>query len=110
MATRARPQLPRRFDFSARPAYSPAPASVVVLETHMSYVFLAGDNVYKLKKPVRYSFLDFSTIDAREHNCREEVRLNRRLAADVYLGVAPLTYSAEGGMALGGDDAVDWLA
>jgi aminoglycoside phosphotransferase family enzyme len=91
-------------------AYAHAPASVVVLETHMSYVFLAGDKVYKLKKPVRYPFLDFSTIKAREENCREEVRLNRRLAADVYLGVVPLTCSASHGLALGGDgEAVDWL-
>lgn len=91
-------------------AYADAPASVVVLETHMSYVFLAGDKVYKLKKPVRYPFLDFSTIRAREDNCREEVRLNRRLAADVYLGVIPLTYDAPRGLALGGGgDVVDWL-
>lgn len=91
-------------------AYAHAPASVVVLETHMSYVFLAGDKVYKLKKPVRYPFLDFSTINAREANCREEVRLNRRLAVDVYLGVVPLTFSASRGLALGGDgEAVDWL-
>lgn len=95
---------------SAPDAYADAPASVGVLETHMSYVFLAGDRVYKLKKPVRYPFLDFSTIEARERNCREEVRLNRRLAADVYFGVVPLTYGAAHGLALGGDgEAVDWL-
>lgn len=95
---------------SAPDAYADAPASVVVLETHMSYVFLAGDKVYKLKKPVRYPFLDFSTVKAREHNCREEARLNRRLAADIYLGVVPLTLSAAHGLALDGDgEAVDWL-
>ncbi|MFA6206151.1 MAG: hypothetical protein WC689_08065, partial [Methylocystis sp.] len=78
------PSIAEKVRFLSAPgAYAPAPASVAVLETHMSYVFLAGDKVYKLKKPVRYPFLDFSTIDAREHNCREEVRLNRRLAADV---------------------------
>ncbi|TLG78252.1 hypothetical protein FEV16_06060 [Methylocystis sp. B8] len=83
---------------------------MVVLETHMSYVFLAGDRVYKLKKPVRYPFLDFSTIKARENNCREEVRLNRRLAADVYLGIVPLTYRVSRGLSLDGDGAVvDWL-
>lgn len=91
-------------------AYPHAPSTVNVVETHMSYVFLAGDKAYKLKKPVRYPFLDFSTLDARERNCREEARLNRRLAADVYLGVLPLTYSAAHGLALGGDGAiVDWL-
>lgn len=95
---------------SAASSYPHAPLSVSVVETHMSHVFLAGDKVYKLKKPVRYPFLDFSTLAARERNCREEARLNRRLAADVYLGVLPLTYDARGGLALGGDGAiVDWL-
>lgn len=51
-----------------------------VIETHMSWVFLGTDSVLKLKKPVRTEFLDFSTLAAREFNCREEVRLNRRLS------------------------------
>jgi len=105
------PSIADKVGFLGAPgAYAHAPGSVVVLETHMSYVFLAGDKVYKLKKPVRYPFLDFSTIKAREENCREEMRLNRRLAADVYLGVVPLTYDARRGLALGGDgETVDWL-
>lgn len=75
----------------------------------MSYVFLAGARAYKLKKPVRYPFLDFSTIEARAQDCRAEVRLNRRLAPDVYLGVLPLT-ADDGRLALGGrGEAVDWL-
>lgn len=91
-------------------AYPDAPEPVSVVETHMSYVFLAGDRVYKLKKPARFPFLDFSTIAARERNCREEARLNRRLAPDVYLGVVPLTFDATRGLALDGDGAVvDWL-
>ena len=57
----------------------------------MSLVFLAGDHAYKLKKPAHLPFLDFSTLTLREHFCREEVRLNRRLAPDVYLGVLPVT-------------------
>ncbi|MEF3366174.1 hypothetical protein V3H18_06440 [Methylocystis sp. 9N] len=104
-----------RFLSEAR-AYPDAPTPVSVVETHMSYVFLAGDRVYKLKKPVRFPFLDFSTIAARERNCREEARLNRRLAADVYLGVVPLTFDATRGFALDGDGdgdgdgaVVDWL-
>lgn len=60
-------------------------------ETHMSWVFPAGDRVYKLKKPVRFPYLDFSTVERREHACRADLRLNRRLEPDVYLGVAPLT-------------------
>ena len=86
-----------------------------VIETHMSWVFLAADRVLKLKKPVRTPLLDFSTLEAREFNCREEVRLNRRLAPDVYLGVVPLLAPPEGGLTVGSVDApgpgtvVDWL-
>lgn len=60
------------------------------IETHMSWVFLAGDRVLKLKKPVRFPFLDFSTLQAREFYCREELRLNARLAPGVYLGLLAL--------------------
>lgn len=59
-----------------------------VAETHVSTLFFVGDRVYKLKKPVKMDFLDFSTVETREHACRREVELNRRLAPDVYLGVA----------------------
>src|SRR5688572_15403440 len=59
-----------------------------VAETHISVLFFAGDRVYKLKKPVRTPFLDFSSPEARRRACMREVELNRRLAPDVYLGVA----------------------
>jgi uncharacterized protein len=95
---------------SSREAYAYRPQAVVVKETHMSWVFVAGDRVYKLKKPVHYPFLDFRSIEARQKNCREEVRLNRRLAPDIYLGVVPLTIDAKGRLAVAGQgDAVDWL-
>jgi uncharacterized protein len=91
-------------------AYPDAPERVEAVETHMSWVFLAGAFVYKLKKPVRYDFLDFSTPEARLRDCEEEVRLNRRLAPDVYLGVLPLTIARNGGLRLGEEGApVDWL-
>lgn len=67
--------------------YPHGPAAVQLVQTHISFVFLAGDAVYKVKKPVRFSFLDFSTPGRRRHFCHEEVRLNRRLAPDVYRGV-----------------------
>jgi hypothetical protein len=57
-------------------------------ETHISWVLLAGEYAYKIKKPVKFSFLDFSTLEKREYFCNEEVRLNRRLAPETYLGVA----------------------
>lgn len=94
-------------------AYPHSPARVEHIETHISHVFLADDLVYKLKKPVRYDFLDFSSLEKREHACREEVWLNRRLASQTYLDVAPIVRSSEGTLAIGGEgdkgDVVDWL-
>jgi aminoglycoside phosphotransferase family enzyme/predicted kinase len=76
--------------------------------THASRVFLIGEHVWKLKRPVDFGFLDFRTLEARRHFCEEEVRLNRRLAPGVYLGVVPVHDSPEG-PALGGDGPiVDW--
>ncbi len=70
--------------------YPHHPERVEMFQTHISPVFLAGDEVYKLKKPVRFSFLDYSTLAQRHHYCQEEVRLNHRLAPTVYLGVVPV--------------------
>ncbi len=83
---------------------------VDIRETHMSWVFLTDDHVYKLKKPVRLPHLDFSTLEAREHNCRTEVHLNRRLADGIYLGVVPVTMDETGRPQLDGTgQIVDWL-
>lgn len=68
-----------------------------VRETHIGVVFLVGDRVYKLKKPVDMGFLDFSTRERRLVVCRREVELNRRLAPDVYLGVATVS-DVDGGL------------
>lgn len=75
--------------------YPDRPDTVDVIQTHISVVFLAGDFVYKLKKPVKFSFLDYSTLSSREFYCHEEVRLNRRLAPTVYLGVVPVLQVGE---------------
>jgi hypothetical protein len=80
--------------------YPDAPVSVDVVESHISWVFLAGDRAFKLRKPVVFPFLDYGTADRRRHLCEEEVRLGRRLAPDLYLGVRPLMRS-NGGWALG---------
>jgi hypothetical protein len=88
----------------ADPAFYPhAPAGVEHVQTHISHVFLAGPYVYKLKKRVRFSFLDFGTQELRRHFCEEEVRLNARLAPGIYLGVLPVTRTAAGVLALAGD-------
>ena len=90
-------------------AYPGHGGTVGVRETHMSWVFFVGERVYKLKKPVRFSYLDFSTLAHREIACRAEYALNRALARDVYLSVVPLV-RREGRLALGGDgQVVDWL-
>jgi aminoglycoside phosphotransferase family enzyme/predicted kinase len=67
--------------------YPHRPDSVELRQTHISYILLAGDRVYKVKKPVRFVFLDYSTLEKRRHFCHEEIRLNRRLAPAVYLDV-----------------------
>lgn len=93
-----------------RSSYPHRPANVDTKETHTSWLFLANNLVYKLKKPLRYDFLDFSTVQARRCNCEEEVRLNRRFSPEVYLGTEALTMGASGGLRLGGCGApVDWL-
>jgi aminoglycoside phosphotransferase family enzyme len=90
-------------------AYPRPPREVLCKQTHMSWVFLAGDKVYKLKKPVRFPYLDYSTLAKREMNCRAEVALNRRLAPEVYERVVPLTLSPQGLAIDGAGDVVDWL-
>jgi aminoglycoside phosphotransferase family enzyme/predicted kinase len=91
------------------PAAYPGPVQAVeVRQTHISAVFLAGPHAYKVKKPVNPGFLDFTTLERRRHFCDEEVRLNRRLAPDVYLGVVPVIRAGPG-VRLGGEgEAVEW--
>ncbi|MGE0081219.1 MAG: hypothetical protein AB7U81_07975 [Thiohalomonadaceae bacterium] len=103
--------LDAKVAFLRRPeAYPDGPARVDAVETHISWVFLTRRFAYKLKKPVRQPYLDFRTLDARHQDCLEEVRLNRRLAGDVYLGVLPLSLSPGGQLNLHGEGrTVDWL-
>lgn len=90
--------------------YPDRPQRVEAIETHMSWVFLTERFAYKLKKPVRYDFLDFSTLDARQKDCEWEVSLNRRLAGQVYLGTMPLTIQEDDDLQLNGEGrVVDWL-
>ncbi|GGE54270.1 hypothetical protein GCM10007421_30910 [Halopseudomonas oceani] len=80
-----------------------------LIETHISWVLLTGDYVYKVKKPVNFGFLDFSTLAQREHFCREEVRLNRRLAPELYLGVVPVTGSEQAPVIGGDGQAIEYM-
>lgn len=83
---------------------------VEAIETHMSWVFLTDAYAYKLKKPVRQDVFDFRSLAARRHYCEEELRLNRRLAPDVYLGIDALSIDRLGRLHLGRHGTVvDWL-
>ena len=80
--------LPPLVEAMLRPGFYPdSPAQVELKQTHISYVFVAGDFVYKVKKPVHFAFVDCSRLAQRFHYCCEEVRLNARLSPSVYLGV-----------------------
>ncbi len=105
------PGIEEKVAFLSRPEVYPIPTQrVETKETHMSWVFLTDTQAWKLKKPVHRDYFDLSTPAARHRNCREEVRLNRRLAPDVYLGIVSLTIDELGNMHLDGQgEAVDWL-
>ena len=82
---------------------------VTRIDTHAAAVFLAGDKALKVKRPVRYSFLDYSTLPLREAACRAELAANAPFASALYLGVVPITRTAAGTLRLGGDgEVVEW--
>lgn len=84
-----------------RPQAYPHPVDTVqLLETHISWILLAGEYAYKIKKPVDFGFLDFSTLEKRHFFCNEELRLNRRFAPELYLDVVPITSQP---VSIGGD-------
>jgi aminoglycoside phosphotransferase family enzyme len=71
--------------------YPDHPRTIKFIETHISLIFLTGSHVYKVKKPVDFGFLDFTTLGKRKYFCEQEVKLNRRLSPDLYLGVTRIT-------------------
>ncbi|RKR07262.1 hypothetical protein C7446_0071 [Kushneria sinocarnis] len=87
----------------------PHPVSGVSLrETHISWVLLAGEHAYKIKKPLDFGFLDFSTLAKRRHFCEEEIRLNSRLASNIYLEAVPITGSPEAPRINGAGEAFEY--
>lgn len=93
----------------SNPATYGVDGTVEVIETHMSWVFLAGDEVYKIKKRIRLAFADYRELAARRLNCRREVEINQELAPGVYLRLASLTREPDGNVALDGSGKViDW--
>jgi uncharacterized protein len=102
-------ELPELIEALSAPAAYPHPVDkVVVLQTHISVVFLAGPYVYKIKKPVNLGFLDFSNLARRRHFCAEEIRLNRRLAPHVYLGLVPIVGMTKGALIGGAGEPIEW--
>jgi aminoglycoside phosphotransferase family enzyme len=84
------------------------------IDTHGAVVFLAGERAYKLKRAVKFPYMDFSTATRRAAMCAAEIEINRQLAPEVYLGVAAVRRLADGSFALGepgkpAGDAADWL-
>ena len=85
-------------------------APVERIETHGAIVFLAGERAYKIKRAVRYPYLDFSTLEKRHAACAAELRLNRRTAPSLYLDLRPVTRRSDGRLALGGEgEPVEWV-
>ncbi len=82
-------------------AYPEAVAHVRLVQTHISSLLFTGDHVYKVKRPVNYGFLDFTTLAKRRYYCRQELSLNRRLSPDVYLGVVEIR-EQDGRLSIGG--------
>ena len=99
--------LPAHVEALQQPgAYPDAPPDVELVQTHISYVFLAGDEVYKLKKPVNLGFADFTTLEKRREACEAEVRLNRRgCPGSIYVGVEAVTREGHG-YRIGGDGEI----
>jgi uncharacterized protein len=85
--------LPSLIQQMMQPGFYPHPVTepIQLIQTHISYVLLTGDYAYKVKKPVNFGFLDFSTLELRQHFCEEELRMNQRSAPEIYLEVLPIT-------------------
>ena len=78
-------------------------------ETHISLIFLAGPEAWKIKRPVRFAYLDFTTLERRHAACMREIEVNRRFARDIYLDCVPITRSPRGGLQFAGSgEIVEW--
>jgi aminoglycoside phosphotransferase family enzyme len=101
----------RRLRWPCKPSsYRERTHDVSLIETHISWVFLTDRFAYKLKKPVRFEFVDFCDVEARHKSSQAEVQLNRRLTSNVYLAVVPVVRDQENRFQLGGaGEVVDWV-
>ncbi len=98
---------PERLESLLQPERYPETTTTVRhLQTHISHLFLTDQHVYKVKKEVDFGFLDFTSLEKRRYFCHEELRLNRRLSPDIYLGVVELRDDGAGGLSFSGEGAV----
>ncbi|HEY9699752.1 MAG TPA: AAA family ATPase [Trichocoleus sp.] len=102
--------LPALIQQMLQPEFYPHPVQtpIQLIQTHVSYVFLTGDYAYKVKKPVNFGFLDYSTLEKRHFFCQEELRLNQRGAAELYLEVLPVSQT-EHGFEFGNAEPIDYV-
>jgi aminoglycoside phosphotransferase family enzyme/predicted kinase len=109
MSSHSRSSRPALIDGLLDAAAYPHPATAPrLIETHISWVILAGDYAYKIKKPLNLGFLDFSTLERRRQFCDEELRLNRRLAPDIYLARVAISGSPQSPSIGGAGPAIEW--
>ncbi|MEJ2117605.1 MAG: hypothetical protein P8Y36_06760, partial [Alphaproteobacteria bacterium] len=91
-------------------AYGGETSEVIRIDTHCASVFLSGNRAYKLKRAVKFPYLDYSTLSKREEFCKREMMINRLTSPQLYLAVVPVTREESGGLAIdGGGVPVDWL-
>jgi uncharacterized protein len=101
--------LPPIVEALVRPeAYPDRPRKIELVQTQMSFVFLAGEYVYKIKKPVNLGYLDYTTLEKRHWFCQQEVKLNRRLCDQVYVAVVPVVKEEGGFRVEGGGKAIEY--
>jgi uncharacterized protein len=103
--------LPPLIQQMLKPGFYPHPVQepIQLIQTHVSYVLLTGNYAYKIKKPVNFGFLDFSTLEKRQHFCAEELRLNQRGAAELYLEVLPITQLDDAFQLAGAGEPIEYL-
>jgi uncharacterized protein len=95
-------------DLSKPEAYPEKTKTIQIIHTHISIVFIGDEFVYKIKKPVNFGFLDFSTIEKRQYYCQQEVVLNNRFSQSIYKGVLPVTYNNNTYTINGSGEIVDY--
>lgn len=92
------------------PNFYPHPVQgIKLLQTHASYVFLTGDYAYKLKKPVNFNFLDYSTLAKRKYFCEQELQMNKKVAPEIYLEVLPIAKKGEQFLLGGAGEPIEYV-